>query len=279
MKKQRILIPLVCYNYGRFLPLCLDSILNQTCKNWTVVLRDLQSSDNTEEVMKKYVKMDPRIHYVREKRLTEQFSIPKALNKTISENPGFEIIVNQDVDDAMMPRRLELSIKKLRSGDIVYGNAQLFGSKSSLYKSWPYVNFQLLRQNNRIIASTASFKSYVWKAINGFDEDPNVFNVYDYDFWLRASKMGFKFKYINQPITWYRVHSDSIGQKFAKKQELAATYVRKKHQETSIPTKILVFLCSFLEACTQPVLFYEIRNQLFFGKTSDGLEFVTVDDD
>ena len=84
MKEQRILIPLLCYNYGRFLPQCLNSIISQTYKNWTVVLRDPQSSDNTEEVMKNYVKTDPRINYVREKSLTEQVSMSQSPSSSVT---------------------------------------------------------------------------------------------------------------------------------------------------------------------------------------------------
>jgi len=138
MKKQRVLIPLLSYNYGRFLKRCLDSIIAQTYDDWKVVVRDPQSSDNTEKVMRNYVKMDSRINYVKESR---PLSTAEARNKTISENPDFEIIAYQDVDDIMMPRRLELSVKYLRFSDIVYGIAKNFGSDTSFTKSLAYVNF------------------------------------------------------------------------------------------------------------------------------------------
>jgi len=249
MGGQGILIPLLCYNYGRFLQECLDSIINQTYDNWKVVVRNPQSSDNTEKVMLNYVKMDSRINYVKEEG---PLSTAEARNKTISENPDFEIIAYQDVDDIMMPRRLELSVKNLRFSDIVYGNAKNFGSNNSHNRSWPYVNFELLMQGNKVGASTVSFKNRVWKTINGFDESKNLFCADDYDFWLRAAKAGFKFKYINQTISMYRVHPSSITRRFTQKQNLGGIYARNKHQKTKMPIRTIVLLCCLFEGILQP---------------------------
>jgi glycosyltransferase involved in cell wall biosynthesis len=245
MTGPRILIPLLCYNYGRFLQDCLDSILNQTYNNWQVVVRDPQSSDNTEKVMLNYTKKDSRITYIKE---YGQLSPAEARNKTIFENKDFEIIAYHDVDDIMMPRRLELSVNSLRSSDLVYGNAKNFGAVNSCVHSSPYVNFELLMAENRIYASSVCFRYKVWKMINGFDESENLFGSDDYDFWLRATKAGFKFKYIYQPIIRYRVHPASITKRFAQRQMLSSYNARNKHQKTPISAKtyILLYYYNFL---------------------------------
>ena len=249
MKRQKILIPLLCYNYGHFLQECLDSIINQTYDSWKVVVRDPQSSDNTEKIMRNYVKIDSRINYVKDKY---PLSLAEARNKTISENRDYNIIAYQDVDDIMMPRRLELSVENLRHSDIVYGNAKNFGANNSFSKSWPYVNFELLMQGNKIVASTVCFQDRVWKTLNGFDENKNLFGDDEYDFWLRAAKAGFKFKHIHRPIQMYRLHSGSITSRFTQKEELSGIYARHKHQKTTMPTKAIVLLCCFCQACVQP---------------------------
>lgn len=248
---------MLCYNYGRFLTRCLDSIINQTYKNWKVVVRDPQSFDNTEKVMLSYVKLDSRISYIKE---DNPLSPAEARNKTISENPDFEIIAYHDVDDIMMPRRLELSVKNLRFSDIVYGNAKNFGLKNSINKSWSYVNFELLMQGNKIVAPTACFRKNVWKIINGFDESTAAFGADDYDFWLRAAKAKFKFKFIHQLISMYRVHRSSISLRFEPEQGLSAIYSRKKHQKTKMPFKMIVLLCCLFEATMDPE---HLRYQLY----------------
>lgn len=44
------------YNYGRYLSNCFESLLNQTYKNFEVVFRDNQSTDNSYEIALKYQK-------------------------------------------------------------------------------------------------------------------------------------------------------------------------------------------------------------------------------
>lgn len=205
---DKILIPLLCYNYSKFLPECLESILRQTHKNWKVVVRDPGSTDNTKKLMSYYTKKDSRINYIREKC---QFSQGGSRNKTINENPDFHIIAYHDVDDIMMPDRLEQSIKALSDSHIVYGNARKFGQKHYFYKPFPYVNYKLLYHGNMICGGTVCFRRNVWVNVGGFYEKEDIYE--DYEFWLRAAKAGFKFKYLNQILVLNRFHSKSIMHK------------------------------------------------------------------
>jgi glycosyltransferase involved in cell wall biosynthesis len=53
------------YNYGRFLPDCIESVLDQTHSDWELVITDDCSADSTEEIVNRYAAMDPRIRYQR----------------------------------------------------------------------------------------------------------------------------------------------------------------------------------------------------------------------
>jgi glycosyltransferase involved in cell wall biosynthesis len=199
-----------------------------------VVVRDPRSTDNTEEIMSQYKRKDSRITYVKE---DQRLSPAEARNRTISENKDFDIIAYHDVDDIMLPERLELSLNSIRTSDLVYGSMIKFGAVNAFWNSSPYVNFELLMAENRISASTVCFRHQVWREINGFDESENLFGSDDYDFWLRAAKAGFKFKYIFQPLTKYRVHPGSITERFTQKQAQSGTYAINKHPKTPISSK------------------------------------------
>ena len=57
MKKNPLVSVLVPnYNYGRYLQECFESLLNQTYKNFEVVFRDNQSTDNSYEIALEYQK-------------------------------------------------------------------------------------------------------------------------------------------------------------------------------------------------------------------------------
>lgn len=219
---DKILIPLLCYNYGRFLPECLESIIIQTHKNWKVVVRDPGSTDNTEQVMSRYTRKDSRITYIREKG---PLTIGAARNKTIKENQHFQIIAYHDTDDIMMPDRLKWSIQYINDSHIVYGNGKCFGLSHNINNSFPYVNFKLLSHLNLVSGGSVCFRRNVWRSVGGFYEGDDLHE--DHDFWLRAAKAGFKFKYINKIFYLYRVHSKSITHRMKRKQVIEHNPIRK----------------------------------------------------
>ncbi len=207
--------------------------------------------------MSHYTRKDSRITYIREKA---PLTVGAARNRTISENPHFPIIAYHDVDDIMMSDRLKLSIKGLSNSHVVYGNAKCFGLRHDISYSFPYMNFKILFQKNRVHASTTCFRREVWRCVNGFDE--SMYRGSDYDFWLRIAKVGFKFEYLNQILTLHRIHSKSITQhesrfiKFPRSIHIlvvgektpADIYAKKKHPTEHRDTKtvIILLLLSFL---------------------------------
>lgn len=52
------------YNYARFLPRTIDSVLDQTLEDFELIVVDDASSDDTDEVMEQYAD-DPRVTYIR----------------------------------------------------------------------------------------------------------------------------------------------------------------------------------------------------------------------
>ncbi len=53
------------YNYGRFLPDCIESVQQQTMSDWELVICDDQSSDETESLVAAFAACDSRIRYIR----------------------------------------------------------------------------------------------------------------------------------------------------------------------------------------------------------------------
>jgi len=51
-----VIIP--CYNYARYLPECLDSVLAQSYPSWECIIVDDGSEDDTRKVALEYAKKD-----------------------------------------------------------------------------------------------------------------------------------------------------------------------------------------------------------------------------
>lgn len=99
------------YNYGRFINVCIESLLNQTFKDFEVIIIDDGSTDNSKEVIESY-------------RHVEKVSIIYQQNKglNITNNIAMraakgKYIMRLDADDFLEPNALELMSAKLEQDD------------------------------------------------------------------------------------------------------------------------------------------------------------------
>ncbi|MCK6372134.1 MAG: glycosyltransferase [Gammaproteobacteria bacterium] len=65
MGTPRVSIAVPVYNGERYLSQCLDSLLGQTYGDFELVISDNASTDGTEEICRRYERLDPRIRYLR----------------------------------------------------------------------------------------------------------------------------------------------------------------------------------------------------------------------
>lgn len=81
-----IIIPV--YNTAKYLPRCLNSVLNQTYQNLEIIIVDDGSTDNSPEIIKKYAAKDNRIKITHQKNAglsaARNTGIAKATGKYIS---------------------------------------------------------------------------------------------------------------------------------------------------------------------------------------------------
>ena len=110
-----------CFNGEFFLRDSLESILNQTYKNWEVIFWDNQSNDNSSKIFKSY--KDKRFKYFLSNNHTLLY---EARNKAIEKTNG-ELIGFLDVDDIWLSNKLELQVPLLSKPNIslVYGNCYM----------------------------------------------------------------------------------------------------------------------------------------------------------
>jgi glycosyltransferase involved in cell wall biosynthesis len=92
------------YNCGKYIESSVKSILNQTFKDFELIIIDDGSTDNTAEKVKSF--NDSRIKYYR----TENKGTSAALNYGLSLCKN-EWVARIDADDLSVPRRLEIQIR------------------------------------------------------------------------------------------------------------------------------------------------------------------------
>ena len=95
------------YNGEAYLTEAVESIINQTFKNWELIVINDCSTDSTAEILSSFALKDKRIKvYTNEVNL----KLPSSLNKAISLSSG-KYVARMDADDICLPERLEKQFK------------------------------------------------------------------------------------------------------------------------------------------------------------------------
>ena len=107
--KDRPLVSILspCYNVEKFLPQCLDSIINQTYSNLQIVLIDDGSKDATWRVMQDYVAKDSRIEIYHQ----ENQGVAATRNHLLDKVKG-DYVLFIDSDDWIEPNMAEFLLEK-----------------------------------------------------------------------------------------------------------------------------------------------------------------------
>jgi glycosyltransferase involved in cell wall biosynthesis len=205
-----IIIPV--YNSEQFLSATLESVLQQTYSHFEIMIIDDGSLDNTSVICKKYSIQDARIHY----RHQMNRGPAAARNVGIAAAKG-NFICLLDGDDCMHPQRLEMQLAEFRrdpSIDVVYTALQIIDEKGKPThimhsREFDPANFlvELLFRNPlpwpMIMAKADCLIQ------NPFDEHFRY--AEDYELIVRLAQKGYRFKYIDAPLTYYRRHSKNVS--------------------------------------------------------------------
>ena len=95
------------YNGLPYLQKSIDSILNQTYKDFEFIIIDDCSTDKTWNILSEYAQKDKRIRLFKNE---ENLGLTKSLNKGLKVVQG-EYIARMDGDDIALPERFEKQIQ------------------------------------------------------------------------------------------------------------------------------------------------------------------------
>ncbi len=108
-QKDLITVAVSCYNVERFLPRCIESIINQTYKNLEIILIDDGARDNTGAICDHYATLDSRIRVIHQ----NNGGPAVARNMGITEAKG-EYVTFVDGDDYVDPIMYEYLLYALK---------------------------------------------------------------------------------------------------------------------------------------------------------------------
>ena len=209
-----------CYNGQAYLDEALNSVVNQTYKNWELIFWDNISTDGSYKIFSKY--KDSRFKYFSS---NEHTILYKARNLAVKKASG-TLIAFLDTDDIWLPNKLEKQIPLFNDTEVglVYGNCWIINenniikskkifSKKKLEKGM--ITRSLLDDYKVGLLTIIIRKSFLEEKKNIFDTDYDLLG--DYDFVVKFS-LKHKFDCIQEPVAIYRRHENQIQRIYFKKQ-------------------------------------------------------------
>ena len=196
----------------------LESVLAQTHQDWSMLVIDDGSTDETPEILSAYAQRDGRIGW----RRSEAWGRGHALNAALNQVGG-ELIANIDADDYWLPHRLAGGVEALtgrpelalvctrhqtftRSEDI---SAILAARSGDEMKFQPVDVTRECLYRNPVNHSSVLMRRAPVEAVSGYDASRR--SQFDYDLWARMAMAGHRLGRIEDVLVLKRVHA---GQSF-----------------------------------------------------------------
>jgi len=192
------------HNRSEYLAESINSVLNQSYKDYEVIVVDDASTDSSVELLAWYG--DKIKYFVNDKNM----GISYTRNRAIKESKG-DFICVMDSDDICSPDRLKKSLKAIKNVDFVYShylqadeNAKVQGGTEAPHK---------LTIENVLEGFTAPHVTIMAKRKCFIDNPYDDKLRYNDDLKLVLSwlKAGYKYKCINDPLMIVRYHDTSVS--------------------------------------------------------------------
>ena len=218
------------YNGEDYLSETIDSVLNQTFKEWEFIIINDCSNDSTEEILSKYEALDSRIKvHTNEVNLR----LPSSLNKALSLAEG-KYIARMDADDICLVDRLQKQYDYMeKNPDVDLSSCRFMTLKNGVVSSGGCGGKDdaesikaLLLVTNPILHPGIIAKADVIKKL-GYDK--NFTCTEDMELWTRFVLEAYKVEILPEYLMIYRLHDKQITETTLEKQKGEVIKIQKKY--------------------------------------------------
>jgi glycosyltransferase involved in cell wall biosynthesis len=204
----RVSVILPVYNGAEFLEESLKSVLNQTFRDFEVLVMDDASTDDSAGIARGF--RDPRVRVIRH---VQNMRLPETLNHGLELACG-ELIARMDADDICAPRRFEQQVDLLDLHPeigICGGWVRLFGCAANVTRKYPVSPdaIEAFRHFNCPFGHPTVMLRRGLLEANGLRYDPRAAAVEDFELWTRLLKLT-RGANLPEVLLEYRLHEASV---------------------------------------------------------------------
>jgi glycosyltransferase involved in cell wall biosynthesis len=255
----RISVVMPVYSRQDTVERAIESILQQSFKDFEFIIIDDGSTDGTFAILDEYAKRDNRIVLLKQTRRGLTYSLNHALKIARG-----EYVLRQDADDVSAPGRIRRQLEYIEKNnlDIVCSFAHLINKKGVFLKiiKSPVNHYDIVRkleQSNCILHPTLIFRKSAAISIGGFNEHFEL--AQDYDFYLRGILNGLKFGVVPEPLVRMMFNpSGSTVQK--RRQQLLYAISAQSNYFAKKDTFRLIYLVYILQHIFKMMIPASVRN-------------------
>ncbi|EIJ2221255.1 TPA: glycosyltransferase family 2 protein [Vibrio cholerae] len=228
--KELVSVIMPAYNSSLTIKDSIKSVIVQSYKNIELIIVDDCSEDNTVEIIQSFSTLDPRIKLIRN---MINLGVAKSRNKAIADARG-EYVAFLDSDDIWCENKLKFHLKEMKkykcnlSCSSYYTFSGIKENIISVRKVKENITYQDLLKSNQVGCSTVICDMRFLNQL----EFKSIGHE-DYELWLNITKSGLSFLGVQEPLSYYRVSSDSLSSnKF--KMILKQWNIYRKYQDISL---------------------------------------------
>jgi teichuronic acid biosynthesis glycosyltransferase TuaG len=238
MKKELISVIVPIYNAEKYLEETILSVLNQSYKNFELILVNHASSDGSSDLITKYLEKDKRI-----KRI--DLDINKG-GPAYPRNEGLKVAQGEyiaflDSDDVWFESKLEKQLEFMQYRNLNFSSTSFYEIdkeskilKTSIKTIFLYNIFTQKRNLKSLILHNFIIQSSVMVRLNifniySFNEDKNLIAIEDYYLWLELFINNIQYGFLKDKLVKYRLLDNSTVERNNKfKNSSRRNYVFRK---------------------------------------------------
>lgn len=230
----KISVVIITYNREKYLKEAIESVLEQSLRDFELIIIDDASTDRTPEIIKDYSSRDPRVKYFRNEK---NLGISKSRNIALKMAQGkYVAVLDSDdlwLDFDKLKKQYNFLEGNLSAGFVLAGTGVVVidesGRELKRYFN-PLTDASIRREillRNPIAHSSAMFLKEAVVNLGGYDETLKIGE--DYDLWLRIGKR-WKFTNLAGYSIKYRAHVSGAWNASLYNGAKVAFQIMKKYQ-------------------------------------------------
>ena len=223
-------IIIACHNSELYLAECVESVINQTCKNFDIVIVDDGSSDKTKRIAESLIENYP--YYNIELLYTPDVG-PVAARTFALEKKHDPYLLFLDADDKIHPEFLEKTLKVLKENpdkSFCFTDTQHIGISDGAWNQPEYNFYQLLIGNYICYCSLIRRKDFDF--VGGYDKN-NYGYFEDYQLFLNLGRHGLYGIHLPEKLFFYRMSETNAtnAERVKRFSEVYKSYIVSQYPE------------------------------------------------